>query len=99
METLIFISNPKDKSVHQVDVIEKYGDTEVVFTKDSKCFPINEVEVISGIDYFAKKLQIIKSIKELTEDEMDEFIDGKPHKKDTKSFKIFGWSITLSKSK
>jgi hypothetical protein len=98
METLTFISNPKDKSVHQVDVIEKYGDTEVVFTKDSKCFPINEVETISGIDYFAKKLKIIKSVKELTEDEMDEFIDSKSLKKN-KSFKIFGWTITLSKSK
>jgi hypothetical protein len=103
METSLFISNPSDNSVHKVDVIEKYDDIEVIFTTSSKCYNSKDVKFISGFDYLSETLPIINSVSDFSEKELREFLkdedDDFYEKTKTKTFKIFGWTITFSKSK
>lgn len=41
-----FIVNFIKNSIHQVESFFSAGDENVVFTEDSKCFPVSEVEIV-----------------------------------------------------
>jgi hypothetical protein len=41
-----FVMNFIKNSLHKVESFFSVGNENVVFTEDSKCFPINEVEII-----------------------------------------------------
>jgi hypothetical protein len=63
------VKNIKTNTFHILDVIESYGDVTVVFTKDSKCFNINDVKILNNVERYL----YVETI-ELTDAEMDEDI-------------------------
>jgi hypothetical protein len=51
------IINTKKQTSHTIDVVESFDGNVVVFTKDKKCFPINEVKTFRRVVYdFVKKI-------------------------------------------
>jgi len=58
MESGTQILNIVSESVHVVDVCENYGETSVVFTKDSKCFNIKDVRTMTDREIISFKLRV-----------------------------------------
>jgi len=58
MESGTQILNIVSESVHVVDVCETYGETGVVFTKDSKCFNIKDVRIMTEREIISFKLRV-----------------------------------------
>ena len=59
--------NKTKETYHKIDIIEKYDDQEVVFTMDSKCFPIEDVIVLDS-DRFCELLDKVDK-KTITDSE------------------------------
>jgi hypothetical protein len=69
MDNKRIIFNVVKGTLHIIESFFSSGTEKVVFTEDSKCFPISEIEEIKDIDRFKKDLlftlsQLPKDVKQ-----------------------------------
>lgn len=86
----------------EVDFVEIIEDTTIVYTTDNKSFNIDELTITpyqSLVDEYGSdnlKKFFRTQFKPIPHKVLEKLINGKTK---TKTFKIFGWAITFTKSK
>jgi hypothetical protein len=86
----------------EVVFVENIGDTTIVYTNNNKSFSIEDICVTpfqNLIDKYGKTelINFLNSqFKPMTDGEFENLLESKSY---PKTFKIFGWTITFSKSK
>jgi hypothetical protein len=98
------IFNKTTNEEFEVSFVEDIANATIVYTTDGRSFSINDVSITpwqSIIDEFGEdevRNALRQAFKPIPQDEFDRLINKKKLEK-VKTFKIFGWTFSISKSK